>query len=269
MSALERIVLDERGISSALFENLPRLRSLRIDASDQLRSVQFQKLPKLEELTVKSCPHVLSVDVSELTNLKSLAVNLVPAESPTPTPYPLPDRSRPINFIGLANLTRLEELHIGGVVVNRRNVAEIATLTGLQALRLPATWLDDPAVMQFSSLRKLTSLEIAGNAFTDAALADIGKLPQLKELWVNETLVSHAAVGELSGRFSNLNIYYDWQQSAARDFKERTKQGARKAGAPLSTSTNHIHGADISATAIFASSTASMISPGLALAELI
>lgn len=228
-NSLKNLIVNELQPGRAMFRDLPALQHLEIQNCDRLTALALNKLPKLEDLRIQWCSRLSALDVGRLVNLKSLTMTIYPRMVGDPTTYTeeAPQRSRKLRLIGLAHLTKMENLDLGGMTLDRRDIADVAKLANLQGLRWPTARLDDADVMQFSSLHKLTSLALQGNPISDAALSLVAKLPKLEDLWVNDTLVSHSGVKSLSAQFPKLEVYYEWEQSARADLKTFVDEARR------------------------------------------
>jgi Leucine-rich repeat (LRR) protein len=227
LAALKRISALDSQFAIADLHDLSGLQSLEVRENDTLRALHLPGLPQLETLTLKLCPRLSSVDLSGARHLKSLTASVVPGAMSTPIMYELPDRPRRTHVAGLRQLTELENLDLGGLVVDAATVSDIATLTNLQILRLPATRLTDSDALRLSPLVRLTALELAGTEITDKSLRLVRSLPCLKQTWLNRTLVTPAAIKSLCQQFPGLRIRYDWNQNEVALMARLAKQARR------------------------------------------
>jgi hypothetical protein len=233
---LESLNLRGTEITSRVFEHLASMKRLRmLDVGfSRVNDDGFDALANLEALEEL---HIGGDKMSGLAlpllrllpSLKRLDVNGSQRTDSGRWGLMLTD----VNFESITELTRLEELNMGGTNVSDVGIKGITALLNLQALdlsrmeltakgleplaRLPKLGrlnlsecerIDDSAAEALLALKNVEILDLSGTAITDAVFERITAMSALKTVFVNSPNITPAAVERFRKARPNCRVIY-------------------------------------------------------------
>ncbi|HUB26349.1 MAG TPA: hypothetical protein VL992_13045, partial [Tepidisphaeraceae bacterium] len=94
----------------------------------------------------------------------------------------------------LADLPRLQELHLKDATVTEAGLVRLTGLSHLEHLYMPGAAIDDEALRSVARLVHLVDLDLSGTKITDTGMPNLARLPLLESLWLDNTAISDRAI---------------------------------------------------------------------------
>ncbi|MEP0479362.1 MAG: T9SS type A sorting domain-containing protein, partial [Nonlabens sp.] len=169
--------------------NNPNLKTLRLQASNQLTSIDITQNPLLERLELLLCPLLTGIDITQNPQLEYLRFGTINFDR-TSTEYPITS----IDFTNNVNL--IELINLGSRISN----PNFSNLSSIEEL----TWVDSEVTsFDFTNNRTLLTVEVSDNLLSGTL--NLSNLSNIQRVFVLNNQLNSVTLPSVANSFIGIN----------------------------------------------------------------